>query len=242
MSGIAIIGMACRYPDARSPAELWENVLAQRRSFRRMPPERLRIEDYWSSHRSAEDATYSVEAALIEGYTFDRVRFRVSASQYRSADVAHWLALDVASQALTDAGFEGGAGLPRETTGVLLANTLTGDTSRANVMRLRWPYVRRVVSATMAAQGWTREHTETFIAELETSYKSPFPSVDEETLAGGLSNTIAGRICNHFDLKGGGYTLDGACAASLLAAHHVAPATRAPRVASVRSRKCRRPL
>src|SRR6185312_10678228 len=35
-------------------------------------------------------------------------------------------------------------------------------------------------------------------------------------LAGALSNTIAGRICNHFDLKGGGYTVDGACSSSLL--------------------------
>ena len=32
---IAIVGMACVYPDARSPGELWENVLAQRRAFRR---------------------------------------------------------------------------------------------------------------------------------------------------------------------------------------------------------------
>ena len=176
----------------------------------------MRIEDYWSPDRNAEDATYSGRSALIEGYEFDRVRFRVSGAPYRSADVAHWLALDVASQALADAGFEDGADLPRETTGVLLANTLTGDTSRANVMRLRWPYVRRVVGAALAAQGWTTD-ARSFLAELEASYKAPFPPVDEETLAGGLSNTIAGRICNHFDLKGGGYTLDGACAASLLA-------------------------
>src|SRR5699024_2633358 len=38
----------------------------------------------------------------------------------------------------------------------------------------------------------------------------------EDTLAGGLSNTIAGRVCNHFDLGGGGYTVDGACSSSLL--------------------------
>ena len=38
-----------------------------------------------------------------------------------------------------------------------------------------------------------------------------------DSLAGGLSNTIAGRICNYFDLKGGGYVVDGACASSLLA-------------------------
>src|SRR5258708_7361862 len=41
--------------------------------------------------------------------------------------------------------------------------------------------------------------------------------MNHETLAGGLSNTIPGRICNHFDFHGGGYTVDGACSASLLA-------------------------
>ena len=41
--GIAIVGLACRYPDAASLAELWENVLAQRRAFRRMPAGVLRV-------------------------------------------------------------------------------------------------------------------------------------------------------------------------------------------------------
>ena len=48
-SSIAIVGMACVYPDARTPGELWENVLAQRRAFRRLPAERLRLEDYCSA-------------------------------------------------------------------------------------------------------------------------------------------------------------------------------------------------
>ena len=72
-TSIALVGLACVYPDARSPAELWENVLAGRRAFRRMPPERLRLEDYWSADRDAADRTYAVEAAVIEGYEFDRV-------------------------------------------------------------------------------------------------------------------------------------------------------------------------
>ena len=33
---VAIVGLGCRYPDAVSPSELWENVLAQRRAFRRI--------------------------------------------------------------------------------------------------------------------------------------------------------------------------------------------------------------
>lgn len=217
VSGIAIVGMGCRFPDARSPQELWENSLSQRRAFRSIPPERLRLEDYLSHERETPDSTYSSQAALIEGYQFDRVAFSVAGDTFRAADMTHWLALDIAGQALKDGGFENGVGLPRETTGVFLGNTLTGEFSRANLMRLRWPYVRRVVEASLADEGWLDEQRLSFLTKLESLYKEPFPTISEESLAGGLSNTIAGRICNHFDLKGGGYTIDGACASSLLA-------------------------
>lgn len=216
-TAIAIVGMSCCYPDARSLHELWENVLAGRRAFRRIPPERLRVEDYLSPDREAPDSIYAAEAAVIEGYEFDRVGFRVAGGTFRAADMAHWLALDLAAQSLSDGGFEGGAGLPSETTGVFLGNTLTGEFSRANVLRLRWPYVRRLAEDALREEAWSDERRAAFLEKLEASYKEPFPAVGAESLAGGLSNTIAGRICNHFDLKGGGYTVDGACASSLLA-------------------------
>ena len=216
-AAIAIVGMACRYPDARSPGELWENALAQRRAFRRIPAERLNLHDYLSADRQSPDRTYSSEGAFIEGYEFDRVRFRVPGATYRAADPVHWLSLDVAADALADAGFPEGAGLPRETTGVFVGNTLTGEFSRANTMRLRWPYVRRVVKKVLEDDACPPERQRELLAQMEALYKHPFPPVGAETLAGGLSNTIAGRVCNHFDLKGGGYTVDGACASSLLA-------------------------
>src|SRR5689334_15665607 len=214
---IAIVGMACRYPDARSPDELWENALAQRRAFRRIPSERLNLNDYVSSDRESADQTYSTEGAFIEGYEFDRARFRVPGATYRTADPAHWLTLDVAATALEDAGFPEGEGLPREATGVFVGNTLTGEFSRANTLRLRWPYVRRVLRKVFEENSCLADRRRDLLAEIETLYKKPFPPVSAETLAGGLSNTIAGRVCNHFDLKGGGYTVDGACASSLLA-------------------------
>ncbi|WP_169979379.1 type I polyketide synthase [Microbispora sp. H10836] len=213
---IAIVGMACRYPDAASPRELWENALAGRRAFRRLPDERMRLEDYWDPDPSVPDRFYARTAAVIEGYEFDRVGYRIAGSTYRSTDLTHWLALDMAGRALADAGFPEGEGLPRERTGVVVGNTLTGEFTRANILRLRWPYVRRTVAATLKDQGWDDERLAAFLADLEATYKSPFPEVDEDTLAGGLSNTIAGRICNHFDLNGGGYTVDGACSSSLL--------------------------
>src|ERR1044072_4673558 len=97
---IAIVGMACRYPDARSPGELWENALAGRRAFRRNPAERLNLDDYLSSDRQSPDQTYSTEGAFIEGYEFDRARFRVPGATDRAADAAHWLALGVAAAGL----------------------------------------------------------------------------------------------------------------------------------------------
>src|SRR5580700_11482754 len=197
---IAIVGMACRYPDARSPVELWENALAGRRAFRRIPSERLCAEDYYSPDRDAPDRTYCMQAALIENYEFDRARFNISGSTYRPTDMAHWLALDIADQSLSDACL--GEGLPRESTAVYVGNTLTGEFSRANTLRLRWPYTRRVMAAALTAEGWERDKLEGFLDRVEQSYKEPFPPVGEDTLAGGLSYTIAGRISNYFDLQG----------------------------------------
>lgn len=216
MSRIAIVGMACRYPDAKNPHELWENAVAGRRAFRRLPDVRMNLDDYWDPDPQVPDRFYARNAAVLEGYEFDRIAHRIAGSTYRSTDLTHWLALDTAAQALADAGFPAAEGLPRERTGVVVGNTLTGEFSRANVMRLRWPYVRRVLASALKGQDWGDDRTAEFLAEVENAYKQPFPAIDEDTLAGGLANTIAGRICNHFDLNGGGYTVDGACSSSLL--------------------------
>ncbi|MEU0213037.1 type I polyketide synthase [Streptomyces canus] len=213
---IAVVGVACRYPDADSTEQLWQNVLAGRRAFRRLPDERMNLDDYYSPDPAAPDRFYTRKAAVLEGFEFDRVHHRVAGSTFRSTDMTHWLALDTAARALQDAGFPGGEGLPRSATGVVIGNTLTGEFSRANLMRLRWPYVRRTVGAALREQGWDDAALGAFLAGLETRYKSAFPPIDEDTLAGGLANTIAGRVCNHFDLHGGGFTVDGACSSSLL--------------------------
>lgn len=214
---IAIVGMACRYPDANSPEELWENVLSQRQAFRRIPSERLNLDDYFSSDRTIPDAIYSTKAAVIEGFEFDRVKFKVAGKTFRSADWAHWLALDTAEKTFVDANFLGSNELPNESTGVFLGNTLTGEFSRANTVRLRYPYVQRVVENLLNQTNIEKEDIPNLLRNLERDFKEPFPEMTEESLAGGLSNTIAGRICNYFDLKGGGFTVDGACSSSLLA-------------------------
>ncbi|HNJ08382.1 MAG TPA: beta-ketoacyl synthase N-terminal-like domain-containing protein, partial [Plasticicumulans sp.] len=100
---IAIVGLACRYADAGTPQALWQMALAQRRAFRRLPRERLNLADYAEAVAGA-DGTHASEAAVLHGWHFDRERFRIPAATVRASDPAHWLALEVAADALADAG------------------------------------------------------------------------------------------------------------------------------------------
>ena len=66
--------MSCVYPEARSPAELWENVLAQRRAFRRIPDERLRSEDYLDADPQSPDRTYAAEEKAQARQDYEHAR------------------------------------------------------------------------------------------------------------------------------------------------------------------------
>ncbi len=213
---IAVVGMACRYPGAGNVHQLWENILARRRQFRRFPAARLSLEDYFDPDPENADTTYCPRAAVIDGFVFDWAARRIPQSTYAATDIVHWLALETALEALEDAGF-GKTDIPGPRTGVIVGNSLTGEQTRAHTMRLRWPYVRRALEAAARSQRIDASMVRELVAAMEGFFKSAFPDVNEDTLAGGLSNTIAGRICNYLDLSGGGYTVDGACASSLLA-------------------------
>jgi enediyne polyketide synthase len=216
-SSIAIIGLACRFPDADDPAELLDVVLTGRQAFRKLPPGRLDLADYYSADRATPDATYSARAALLEGWQFDLDAFGVPAAVYAAADPAHWLALETAARALAAAGFASGKGLASSRTGVIVGNTLTGDWSRAMALRLRWPYVRHVLADALAAADMPSERAVPVLEHAAESFLAPFPPVTDETLAGCSPAAIASRICGYFGFKGGGYAVDGAQASSLLA-------------------------
>ena len=213
---VAVIGLACRYPDAGTPRELWENILAKRRAFRPLPDCRLSRQDYVDTSRKTPDTTYAHRAAVIDGFNFDWAARRIPRTTVESTDIVHWLALEIALAAIEDAGYDPAA-IPGKNTGVIIGNTLTGEQTRSATMRLRWPYVRRALRGAASGAGLDGRQLEALEAALSDRYKAAFPPVTEDTLAGGLANTIAGRICHYLDLQGGGYTVDGACSSSLIA-------------------------
>ena len=218
---IAIIGIGCRYPGARTPKQLWENILARRRQFRRIPDVRLPLAEYQDFDKSVPDKTYGVKAAVIDGYEFNWAARRIPRSTFESTDIVHWLSLDVVLEMLEDAGYKPGD-LPRETTQVVIGNTLTGEFTRSNTLRLRWPFVNKVLCSTASDLGMPGNAISALSSRMERSFKSVFAPINEDTLAGGLANTIAGRVCNYLNLNGGGYTVDGACSSSLIAVYSAA--------------------
>ncbi|MBK8176046.1 MAG: SDR family NAD(P)-dependent oxidoreductase [Rhodospirillales bacterium] len=220
---IAVIGMSVWYPGARSLRQFWENIITKRQQFRQMLDCRFPLEDYWSGDKSVPDKTYGRWASYIDDFDFDWRSRRIPKSAVESSDIVHWLTLEVAIGALRDAGYTREQ-IKGSRTAVILGNTLTGEWTRSNSLRTRWPFVEKVMKKTAHARGLDGQVFEDFLHHAESAFKSVFPPVDEDTLAGGLSNTIAGRVCNYLDVHGGGYTVDGACSSSLLAVINAANA------------------
>jgi len=211
---IAVIGIGCRYPGAHSAREFFENIMAGRRAFRQMPKQRWPLDGYYHPDKNHPDTTYCKKAALVENFAFEPANFRIPRNTFLATDTAQWMALTVAQEALRDADIDPAQ---NSRTGVIIGNTLTGEVSRATLMRYRWPYVKKVFSELLDNFYIEGQEKNVLLKKIERRYKAPFAPVNEDNLAGGLSNTIAGRICNFFDFKGGGFSTDGACSSSLLA-------------------------
>lgn len=207
--------MACVYPGAHSPEELWQNILAGRRLFRKMPAERL-PQEYFDPDPTIPGKSYCDQAAVITNWTFDPVAFRIPPVTVEASDLAHWLALSTGKAAIADAGLDLET-LDRSRIGVALGNTLTGEFFRSHALRFRWPYVDRAIRRVLKSGTSDTDQVDALIAAVQQVYEAPLPEITEDSLAGNMSNTIAGRICNYFDLGAGGYTIDGACSSSLLA-------------------------
>ena len=213
---LAVVGLACRFPDADDGPELLDVVLTGRRSFRRIPPARLDIADYFQPDRATSDATYSTRAALIEGWRFDYAAFGVRPASYAAADPALWLALETTARALAGAGLTAGSGLNRDRTGVIIGNTLAGDTSRANALRVRWPYVRRVLSRCTGNGGPGSAGRQGATASRAAV---PGPVPDHQPGHQGRQHPRQHRaaICSYFGFRGGSHAVDSTCSSSLQA-------------------------
>ncbi|MEX2306459.1 MAG: beta-ketoacyl synthase N-terminal-like domain-containing protein [Pirellulales bacterium] len=203
---IAIVGMGCMFPDSPNVRRYWENIFRRFDAIREVPAERWRADDFYSSNRLERDRFYSKWGSFLEEHRFDPVKYRIPPAAIASIEPVQLLALEVAEQALEDAGFRY-EGFPREQTAVIFGAAGTHDLGLGyafrTMMRHHLPKV----------EGLSEEVREKIYVSLERQ----LPSWTEDSFAGFLLNVVAGRIANRFDLRGPNFTVDAACASSIAA-------------------------
>jgi acyl transferase domain-containing protein/phosphopantetheinyl transferase len=209
---VAIIGMACVFPKAPNVRAFWENILGKVDAIGDPPPN-WGAETVYDPTSSANDRIYCKRG----GYLGDLARFNplaygVMPRAVDGGEPEHFLALQVAHEALADAGYLERA-FPRERTEVVLG---------------RGTYVNRGITSVYQhalAVNQTIEVLRTLLPDypaerleaLKRDLKAQLPPFNSETAPSLAHSVMCGRIANRLDLMGAAYTVDAACSSSLIA-------------------------
>ncbi|KOV87437.1 polyketide synthase [Streptomyces sp. NRRL WC-3618] len=194
---VAVVGMACMFPDAPDLAAFWANVLGGHDAVAEVPADR------WdpSVHYSAEDGDGGVTPSKWGGFLpripFDPLSYGIPPTSLGSIEPVQLLALEAARRALTHAGYgERGREFDRSRTSVVFGAEAGSDLSNAGTLRAVLP---------------------SYYGKVPDGLVDQLPRLTEDSFPGMLSNVISGRIANRLDLGGANYTVDAACASSLAA-------------------------
>ncbi|WP_328455689.1 SDR family NAD(P)-dependent oxidoreductase [Amycolatopsis sp. NBC_00438] len=191
---VAIVGMACMFPQAPDLASFWANVLAGADAVTEVPPQRWDTTLYYDPDGQGEK-TPSRWGGFLPEIGFDPLRYGIPPSSLASIEPVQLLALEAAHRALADAGY-GERAFDRTRTSVVFGAEAGSDLSNAMSLRTVLP---------------------SYVGELPPGLDERLPKITEDSFPGVLANVIAGRIANRLDLGGANYTVDAACASSLTA-------------------------
>ena len=208
---VAIIGMSGLFADSENIDAFWENIVEQADCIREVPASRWDIAEYYDPDPAKPDKTYSKVGGFIPDIDFDPLEYGLPPNILEVTDSSQILSLVMTKQALQDAGYdESRLTTPiRKNTGVILGVGGGSKLMKPLSNRLQYPIWRKV----LAHYGLPDETIEEAVEKMKLAY------VDwqENAFPGFLSNVVAGRIANRFDLGGTNCVVDAACAASLSA-------------------------
>jgi acyl transferase domain-containing protein/phosphopantetheinyl transferase len=220
--GIAIIGMSCRFPGAPNVDTFWHNILNKVDAITDPPPEAFDSDVYYDPAFLDTDKIYCRRGGYLGSLvSFDPLAHGIPPIAV-GGEPDQWLALQLAVEAFEDANCQNLPEAVRERTSVILGKGtyLNGGNAiaveRGLVVGQTLEIIRRLMPELSHDQ----------IEMLRSEMKQALPSIGPETVPGLVSNIIVGRIANRLDLMGPAYTVDAACASSLLAVQHAVRALR----------------
>lgn len=192
---IAVIGMACMFPQAPDLPTFWANILGGRDSVGEVPPDRWDPAVHYSADK--DGATPSKWGGFLPRIPFDPLRYGIPPTSLGSIEPVQLLALEAARRSLEDAGYgDRGRKFDRARTSVVFGAEAGSDLSNATTLRAVLP---------------------SYYGKIPQGIEEQLPTLTEDSFPGMLSNVISGRIANRLDLGGANFTVDAACASSLAA-------------------------
>ncbi|AZM92937.1 aminotransferase class I/II-fold pyridoxal phosphate-dependent enzyme [Streptomyces sp. W1SF4] len=213
---VAVVGMACRFPGARDVNQYWRLLTDPQPQFSRIPDSRWRAAAFLSDDFRDTSAAYTDTMALLPDVDrFDAAHYGIPPRRARAMDPQHRLLIDLAREAVQDAGWEVD-GFDREETSVITALTESGY-RQLSTMRLR---MRQLAGGEFGARAADPRWQETVRA---------VDGLHGTSAAGLLLNMGPNTISSVFDLHGESYALDSACSGGLMAVANAVYALRAGR-------------
>ena len=211
LQDIAIIGMSCVFPGAPDVTTYWENILGKVDAVTD-PPDDWEGLDHYDPTSTANDRIYCKSGGWLKDVSFTPAEFGVMPVGIDGADPDHFLGLTLAHRALQDAGYADRA----------------FDRTRAEIIVGRGTYINRaftnqlqhclVIDQTVALlQQLHPEHTPEELQAIKRTLKAGLAPFSADTAPGLVPNVMTGRIANRLDFMGPNYTVDAACASSLVA-------------------------
>ncbi|MGH9126490.1 MAG: SDR family NAD(P)-dependent oxidoreductase [Acidimicrobiales bacterium] len=195
---IAIVGMACVFPQAADTERYWSNVVSGVDAVTEVPDGRWDTATFYDPAAVTTGAgrkTPSKWGGFLPEVPFDALAYGVPPASLSSVDPTQLLALEVAARALDDAGYR----------------TRRFDRERTSVV-----FGAETGTDLAGAYGFRALH-QSHVGPLPEALEQTLPALNEDSFPGVLSNVIAGRIANRLDLGGSNFTVDAACASSLAA-------------------------
>jgi len=218
--GVAIVGMGVVFPGAPDVATYWRNLSDGVDAITDVPPSRWEQDLYFdpaaAGRPPVSDRFYCRRGGFVDSLAdFDPAAFGVMPNTVDGTEPDQLLALRTAAEAIADAG--GMDRMPDPTrVGVIIGRGgyITAAHARLD-QRVRT--VHQVLSLLKElVPGIGAEQLDAVHAAFDGQLG---PSSPEDSI-GTVPNFAASRLANRFDFRGPAYTVDAACASSLLAVDH----------------------
>ncbi|MGH9126489.1 MAG: beta-ketoacyl synthase N-terminal-like domain-containing protein [Acidimicrobiales bacterium] len=217
---IAIVGMAALFPGAADLDAYWRNIVGGVDALSDVPDSRWDASYYdptaWS--HPASDRFYCRRGGFLDGLAdFDPAAFGIMPVAVEGTEPDQLLALKVAAAAIADAGGEDHLG-DRGRVGVILGRGGYLSAGGARLDQRVRAGRQLVASLRELVPGLSGEQLDRVARDFQNRLGPEHP----ESSIGLVPNLAASRIANRLDLQGPAYTVDAACASSLLAVDQAA--------------------